>query len=227
MRAELLCSCGLLLEHAGSRILIDAPNGTIPPFYEFPDAEMQKLLDGTGVYSGLCGVFFTHLHPDHYDEARVNALLCRRGALTTFLPDKQMPETITRTAGPFTVECRRFPHMPAPKFPDVAHYVLLVTAGGRSVYITADAVPDAAAHRAVLHARRPQLAFWNSQSLSYPDMRALLREETERDLSHAGRSGRPKRHPAQERTQYAALWRGAAECPRPDAVSLGTKCLKS
>lgn len=179
MRAELLCSCGLLLEHAGSRILIDAPNGTIPPFYEFPDAEMQKLLDGTGVYSGLCGVFFTHLHPDHYDEARVNALLRRRGALTTFLPDKQMPETITRTAGPFTVECRRFPHMPAPKFPDVAHYVLLVTAGGRSVYITADAVPDAAAHRAVLHARRPQLAFWNSQSLSYPDMRALLREETE------------------------------------------------
>ena len=53
MRAELLCSCGRLLEHAGSRILIDAPNGTIPPFYEFPDAEMQKLLDGTGVYSGL------------------------------------------------------------------------------------------------------------------------------------------------------------------------------
>ena len=32
MRAELLCSCGLLLEHAGESLLIDAPNGTIPPF---------------------------------------------------------------------------------------------------------------------------------------------------------------------------------------------------
>ena len=42
MRITLLCSCGLLLEHAGESLLIDAPNGSLPPFYEFPDAEMQK-----------------------------------------------------------------------------------------------------------------------------------------------------------------------------------------
>lgn len=178
MRITLLCSCGLLLEQAGKSILIDAPNGSLPPFYEFPNTEMERLSDGTDGYGGLCGVFFTHLHPDHYDEARVSALLRRRDALTTFLPDWQTPEALVRTAGPFTVECRRFPHMPAPKFPDAAHYVLLVTAGAQSVYITADAVPDAEAHRRVLHGRMPQLAFWNSQSLSYPEMRALLREDT-------------------------------------------------
>ena len=180
MRAELLCSCGLLLEHQGSRLLIDAPNGSLPPFYEFPDTEMQRLLDGTGIYSGLCGVLFTHLHPDHYDERRVNALLGKNAGLTAFLPDWSMPETVSLTAGPFEIECRRFPHMPAPKFPSVAQYVLLVTAGSRSVYITADGVPDAEAHRRFLRGRRPQLAFWNSQCLSYPQMRTLLREETER-----------------------------------------------
>ena len=179
MRAELLCSCGLLLEHQGSRILIDAPNGSLPPFYEFPDTEMQRLLDGTGIYSGLCGVLFTHLHPDHYDERRVNALLGKNVGLTAFLPDWSMPETVSLAAGPFAIECRRFPHMPAPKFPSVAQYVLLVTADSQSVYITADGVPDAQAHRCVLHGRRPQLAFWNSQCLSYPEMRTLLREETQ------------------------------------------------
>lgn len=178
MKATLLCSCGLLLEHAGKSLLIDAPNGSLPPFYQFPDTEMERLLDGAGGYGSLCGVLFTHLHPDHYDEKRVDALLRTRGTLTTFLPNKQTPEALIQTAGPFTVECRRFPHMPAPRFPDVAHYVLLVTAGSVSVYITADAVPDAAAHRTVLHGRRPQLAFWNSQSLSYPEMRTLLHEET-------------------------------------------------
>lgn len=176
MRAELLCSCGLLLEHQGSRILIDAPNGSLPPFYEFPDTEMQRLLDGTGIYSGLCGVFFTHLHPDHYDERRVNALLGKNAGLTAFLPDWSMPEAVSLTAGPFEIECSRFPHMPAPKFPSVAQYVLLVTAGSQSVYVTADAVPDAARHRLILNGRIPDAAFWNSQALSYPEMRVLLRE---------------------------------------------------
>ena len=128
MRAELLCSCGLLLEHAGSRILIDAPNGAIPPFYCLPEPAMQELLSGSGRFSNLCGLFFTHRHLDHCDPQRVEALLRARGPLSLFMPEADMPETVVVTAGPFTVECHRFPHISVPKIPDTAHFVLFVTA---------------------------------------------------------------------------------------------------
>lgn len=176
MRAELLCSCGLLLEHAGSRILIDAPNGAIPPFYRLPEPVMQELLSASGRFSNLCGLFFTHRHLDHCDPQRVEALLRARGSLSLFMPEADMPETVVVTAGPFTVECHRFPHICVPKIPDAAHFVLLVTAGASSVYVTADAALDVQRHLAILNGRIPDAAFWNSQYLSYPETRALLRE---------------------------------------------------
>lgn len=181
MRAELLCSCGLLLEHAGSRLLIDAPNGSFPPFYCLPDSAMQALLSGSGQFPGFCGLVFTHLHPDHYDAARVEALQRACGPLPAFLPDRTTPETAVMTAGPFTVECHRFPHIPAPKIPDVAHYVLLVTAGDTCVYITADAALDVPRHLAILNGRIPDAAFWNSQYLSYSETRTLLREHVRKN----------------------------------------------
>ena len=87
-----------------------------------------------------------------------------------------MQESVVVTAGPFTVECHRFPHISVPKIPDTAHFVLLVTAGASSVYITADAALDVQRHLAVLNGRIPDAAFWNSQYLSYPETRTLLRE---------------------------------------------------
>ena len=38
-----------------------------------------------------------------------------------------------------------------------------------------DAAPDAEAHRRILNGRTADAAFWNSQYLSYPETRALLR----------------------------------------------------
>lgn len=168
MRVRLVCSCGLLLSARGTSLLIDAPNGALTPFYRLPDAALRQLADETE----LCGLVFTHLHPDHYDAARAAQLMAARSGLALSLPTEAARQTIR--IGAFTVERHRIAHTPAPALGDCAHDVLLVSDGTQTVYLAADAMPDAAAHRAALNGRRVDAAFWNSQYLSYPETRALL-----------------------------------------------------
>lgn len=170
MNAELVCSCGLLLEHAGTKLLIDAPNCAFPPFYALSDEAAERLLADTE----LRGLLFTHLHPDHYDGARVKRFLSGSKPPVCFLPDESTPPRLEMDIGSFHIEAARLAHTPAPQFAALVHYVLLITAGGRTVYIAADAEPNADRHRAILDGRRVDAAFFNSQCLSYPEMRALL-----------------------------------------------------
>ena len=170
MNAALVCSCGLLLEHAGEKLLIDAPNCALPPFYALPDEAAERLSADTEI----CGLLFTHLHPDHYDGARVKRFLHSPGRPVCFLPDENMPLRVEADIGSFHFEAVRFAHTPAPQFAELAHYVFLITAGGRTVYLAADAEPNADRHRAILQGRRIDAAFFNSQCLSYPEMRTLL-----------------------------------------------------
>ena len=58
---------------------------------------------------------------------------------------------------------------------------LLVKCGGKKVYITADATPDAERHRMVLAGRRCDAAFWNGLHLSYVETRTLMREAAEKN----------------------------------------------
>lgn len=70
--------------------------------------------------------------------------------------------------GPFTVECSRFPHIPVPGMAEAPHAVYWISAAGKSIYVTADAQIDTERHRAILHGRRADAAFWNGQYLSIP-----------------------------------------------------------
>ena len=58
------------------------------------------------------------------------------------------------------------------------HFVLLVSKGGKSIYVTGDASPELDAHRAFLHGRKVDCAFWNGQYLSRPETRTLLHDTT-------------------------------------------------
>lgn len=176
MKITLLCSCGLLLEYAQSRILIDAPNACFAPFVTMSDDALQSLKR-----EHLDGIFFTHLHPDHFDQNRVAQLLSAKSDAVTFYPAYSTPEKDVFRAGEFVIETVRFAHTPAPQYPELPHYVMLVTAGEKCLYITADAAPDAQMHRAILEGRKPNAAFWNSQCLSYPELRRLLHDSVERN----------------------------------------------
>ena len=78
--------------------------------------------------------------------------------------------------GSFTVECSRFPHIPVPGMAEAPHAVYWISAAGKSIYVTADAQIDTERHRAILHGRRADAAFWNGQYLSHPETRELLLE---------------------------------------------------
>ncbi len=191
MNVRLVCSCGLLLSSRGTSILVDAPNADFPPFYRFPTEEDERLAAGKAPYEGLCGVVFTHLHPDHFDAARVKTLSAARADVPVFSPEEARTSRTLRL-GAFTVECHRFSHTPAPQFADLPHDVLLVSDGEKTVYITSDAAPEIEKHREILRGRAVDAAFWNSQYLSYPQTRALLRESAGRNFIYHMPSGELK-----------------------------------
>lgn len=138
------------------------------------------MLAGEPPYDAVCGVLFTHAHPDHYSASRAEQLRAACG-VQVFLPQPDTPERLTMQLGPFTVECSRFPHIPVPGLEDIAHAVYWISAAGKSVYVTADAQIDTERHRAILHGRRADAAFWNGQYLSHPETRELLLEAAEKN----------------------------------------------
>jgi hypothetical protein len=173
MECTLLCSAGLSLRYNGQTLLIDALNGAWAPYREIAEADASDILEGKNGYEHVCGLLFTHLHPDHYSESRTAEFTRRHPGVKTFLPREDDPEKISFDAGPFHVECTAFVHTPIP-YNLVRHYVLLISAGETSVYVTADAAPDCGRHRRILDGRQADAGFWNGQYLSYPETRALM-----------------------------------------------------
>lgn len=181
MTVTLLCNCGLLLECGNLKLLIDAPNGPQAPFYEFPDTQLQKLIEAQPPYDGALALAFTHTHPDHFCRDKLRRVLDARPQLQVLLPDAATPDAGKIRLGGFTVEFHRFAHTPVPAHLMTEHFVLLVACGAERVYITSDAAPDASLHRSVLAGRRCSAAFWNGQYLSHAATRALLQEASEKN----------------------------------------------
>ena len=175
MRITLVSSCGLVLEQDGSALLIDALNKQFRCYYGLPPEVFAKMLAGEPPYDAVCGVLFTHAHPDHYSASRAEQLRAACGA-PVFLLQPNTPERLMMQLGPFTVECSRFPHIPVPGMAEAPHAVYWISAAGKSIYVTADAQIDTERHRAILHGRRADAAFWNGQYLSHPETRELLLE---------------------------------------------------
>lgn len=181
MKITLVCSCGLLLECGEQKLLVDAPNGLLSPFYEFPDTELQKLIAAQPPYDGALALAFTHTHLDHFCRNKLGRVLDARPHTSVLLPDAAAPDADKVRLGGFTVEFHRFAHMPVPQNLMTEHFVLLVKGGGKTVYITADSEPDAEQHRRILDGRRCDAAFWNGIYLSYATTRELLCEAAEKN----------------------------------------------
>ena len=93
MRITLVSSCGLVLEQDGSALLIDALNKQFRCYYGLPPEVFAKMLAGEPPYDAVCGVLFTHAHPDHYSASRAEQLRAACGA-PVFLPQPNTPERL-------------------------------------------------------------------------------------------------------------------------------------
>ena len=195
MKITLLCNAGLALETESSVLLVDAPNRESPPFFQLPDSLWRRILRKEAPYDKVCGFWFTHDHPDHFDRDRMMEYLPRWPKTKVFLPTEGTEGGHARM-GPFAIEYRRMDHAPIPNAPP--HVVTWIETGEGSVYLAADAALDADAHRDFLRGRKADAAVWNSMYLSRPETRALLRDAANRNYIC---------HMPGQRPDDAGLWR--------------------
>lgn len=179
MKITLLCNAGLALTCEGETLLIDAPNGEMEPFFAIKEDLWQKITGNRSPFENVCGLYFTHDHPDHYDRKKVEEYLTRCPETPVFLPAENM-EQGSVTMGPFKISYQQLDHAPMEeKTPP--HVVTWIQAGTQSVYIAADAKLDTESHRAFLGEKKADIAFWNSMYLSQPQTRQLLRDAAVRN----------------------------------------------
>ena len=174
LSARLLSSAGLAFTCGTSTVLVDVLNGSAGSFYRLPRATAADIISGRPPYDHVDGLFYTHLHPDHYDQADNTAFLQTHPRSAVFFPTVEAPAHGVLQAGRFTLEYQEMAHTPC-DFPWVRHYVLLLSAGGTTVYLTSDAALDPSAHLSFLNGRQADYGFWNAMYLSYPETRQLLR----------------------------------------------------
>ena len=179
LKITLLFNAGLALETEEAMLLVDAPNRESPPFFGLPDEEWRRILERQPPYDKVCGFWFTHDHPDHFDRERMEEYVSRWPKTKVFLPNEHTEGGHARM-GPFTMEYSRLDHAPIPDPPP--HVVTWIETGEGSVYLAADAALDVEAHRSFLRGRRAKAAVWNSMYLSRPDTRQLMSEAAERNF---------------------------------------------
>lgn len=174
LTAQLLCSTGLAFFWNGAALLVDVLNGSYGSFRKISEEDARRVIYGFPPFERTVGIVYSHLHPDHYDQASNQAFLSRHRRITTFFPTSETPDHGILRAGEFTVEYQYLEHTPC-DYQWAKHYVFLISAGGVSVYLTTDAALHPEQHEAFLGRRHVDYAFFNAMYLSYPETRRLMR----------------------------------------------------
>lgn len=175
MKITLICNCGLVFSSQGQTLLIDALTQKLPPFYALPEKTRQEILDGKGRYQSVCGMLFTHLHPDHFDPVAAEQFATQNKKALTYIPSRRTPAPDILHAGCFTVEMHRTRHTPVPGYGKSTVDTMIVSAEGKCVYVASDCAPEALLHERTLGGRVMDAAFWNGEMLLYKPEREMLR----------------------------------------------------
>lgn len=194
LELTLLCNAGMALDDGTDILLIDVPNMPSPPFYTIPESIWLRILNREPPYDRVCGLYFTHTHPDHCCPGAVRKYHTRHPEIPVIIPGEG--SGTVRIKG-FTVQYQSFPHAPLPEG-EPPHAVTWLSAGGKTLYIAADAAPDWQLHRRFLAGRKASCGIWNASYLSYPQSRALLAEAAEHNLIY---------HMPKERPDASGIWK--------------------
>ena len=198
---------------SGSTVLaVDALNGLYPPFRQVDSDAAESIIRDTGRYAGVSGLFYTHLHEDHYDPCLAERFYTAHPGACRFVPDEETPPRGRIKGEGFTLEYARVPHSGL-LYRGVPHYVFLISLGGRILYIAGDAEYDSNAQLDFLAGRAVDAAFFNPIAVFTEKNIALMRavEARVNFLYHV-----PEDH-------RSGLWRKTAVClKRYDALLQNT-----
>ena len=185
MKITLLCNCGLAIESGGKTLLVDTLTQELPPYFRAPESVRRAIVEGSGAYSAVCGLLFTHLHPDHFDRASAEAFAKNHPDTLLYIPNRRSPAPARLRAEPFTLELYRVRHTPVAGYGKSTLDTMIILAEGKTVYIASDTVPETAIHEKVLAGRRVDAAFWNGEMLLYkPERESLSRFAAKNFIYH-------------------------------------------
>lgn len=185
MKITLICNCGLVFLSGGELLLIDALTQELAPFYRAPESVRQEMIAGTGAYETICGLLFTHLHPDHFDSDAAQAFAQHHPGAALYVPNRRQTPPERFSIGSFAVELHRVRHTQVPGYGASTVDVMIVSAEGKSVYVSSDAAPEVSLHESVLRGRSMDAAFWNGEMLLYkPERESLSRFAAKNFIYH-------------------------------------------
>ena len=196
MHISLLCNAGLALTQKEQTLLVDVPNKSVKPFFGLSESVKEAILNRMQPYDKVCGLCYTHTHPDHCDMSFLTKYHNRWSDIPIYYPTKQT-EQGSVTIGVFNLEYCPIPHAPMDEAVP-PHTALFIKAGENTVYVAGDAVLDPSQHRDFLNNRKANAAFWNSMYLSRPETRQLLQQSAEKNYIY---------HMPAEQTDSFGIWK--------------------
>lgn len=179
MNITLLCNAGLALECNGRVLLIDLPNHDLPPFYPLPDDTWRRIIEGERPYDNVCGIYFSHDHPDHMHKEKLAEFRDAHSDVPVFMPSFENDAGVIEM-GLFRISWKLAPHAPLPgALPP--HVISWIEVDGETLYLPADAALDVPVHEAFLDGRKACRAIWNSMYLSRPETRRLMHHAADKN----------------------------------------------
>ena len=182
MKIKLICNCGLAFESGGQILLLDALTQELAPFYRAPEKTRREIIAGEGEYASVCGILFTHLHPDHFGREAAEEFSARHKTALVYVPSRREPAPETLSIGNFTVELHRVRHTQVAGYGKSTVDAMIVSCEGKCVYVASDTAPEAAIHEGVLRGRKVDAAFWNGEMLLYKPEREMLHDCADRSF---------------------------------------------
>lgn len=174
MKITLLCNCGLAIEAGGETLLVDALTRPLAPFFHTPESIRAQIIEGRGDYQNVCALFFTHLHPDHFDHDAAEEFSAHHPGATVHIPRRTGAASQSFQAGSFSVVCRRARHTKVEGFGASTVETLFIRAEGKTVYLASDCAPEPSLHARLLQGQVVDAAFWNPEALCYMEMWPVL-----------------------------------------------------
>lgn len=138
IRIAYLANAGLLLDFAGTKVLVDGLYDSPPEgFSPIPETVLEKLLSASPPFDGIDRLFFTHTHPDHFSRVLTEEYM-RKNPVKGLVVPPLAPEGLSFSL-PSGIEARAVPtrHL-GKRFADVPHLCYLFSFRGKNILITAD-----------------------------------------------------------------------------------------
>ena len=160
----MLHNCALIIRTDDSALAIDVFSKGIYPFDGIDEENIIAAMSGKGFFKEIKATLYTHIHPDHYDK-ELNDSFTKKFNIPTFVPDSNLGKDGRFDIGNFSVRYHKIRHS-GKEYRDVIHYVLLINAEGKNIYIAGDADFNSKEHLEFLSDIKVDAAFFNPFYLS-------------------------------------------------------------